>query len=868
MKGGRAIAGTDACQCDSGSPPPTANPAGLTQIAYRVADFAGFRRALLTPLTGEQQLASWSPGTGDLGLQALEWWAYLGDILTFYNERIANGSYLRTAAAQPGPQPNAAALARLLGYLPTPAITATGVIAAIRNAAGPGGKLTIPADMQVTSTPTADAPAQLFEVAVTQEFTGPSDALIGLPPDPALFQPGAQASSANADTPNTVLLAGHVTVPPGEQLILVSRGWSGTTPDWAVVTAGPATAEKDPNGPGNTRLALDSADWHALAANPAADEYLLQRPTATALLWTMPTDTDTDTDDSQPASGARRRRALPTPQTLTVPLATLVRNVAPGDNVLFTGSVVDAARGTSGAVRGTTRTVQLVAHVTGYAEEVTRALSTTAAAGAASSPPDVFIPHTILTVLVTGDNDDVSALRPVLGTPQAGGISMRYGFRDVGTLIPTPAMTLDQLPATVYLPADLELPAGPVALQDTNGAGLLVTTAPADVAGSVTLEPADGEPGPLDSPLSAPIRLLVNLVAISRGTTVRNEILGDGDPTAASQAFVLQHSPLIYLPPTEPGGAPVSTLSVSVDQVPWVEVRAFAGQAPDATVYVVSELPDGSIQVRFGDGINGARLPLGVGNVIATYRYGSPAPSPPASQLATVLQPQPNLGTVSNPVDITPGTAPESAAQTAEAAPATVVLLSAAASDARPLISLDDCERLAATVSGVTRARAYWTWDPERQRPGIAVYVDSETRTDAADVADAVINEPPLGLPSRVPLRADPAHGVGLVVSCQLLCSPGANLDAIKKAATEALIGGDGLFGARNMAIGQRLYRSQVEAALMVGGVIAVLDLRVHRSGPGDGLAETDPDEVILDPGQDGYFSLPSTGLTIGAVTR
>ena len=866
MTGGRrrATAGTDACQCDSGPPPPTANLAGLTQIAYRVADFAGFRRALLTPLAGEQQLASWSPGTGDLGLQALEWWAYLGDILTFYNERIANGSYLRTAAAQPGPQPNAAALARLLGYLPTPAITATGVIAAIRNAGGPNGKLTIPADMQVTSTPTADAPAQLFEVAVTQEFTGPSDALIGLQPDPALFQPSAQESAASADTPKTVLLAGHVTVPPREQLILVSREWKGTTPDWAVVTDGPAAAEKDPNGPGNTRLALDSTNWHALAANPPASEYQLQRPTATALLWTMPTDTDTGTDDSQPTSGARRRRARPTPQTLTVPLATLVRNVAPGDNVLFTGSV-------PGAAGRTTRTIRLVAHVTGYAEEVTRALSTTAPASTTSPQPDVFIPHTTLTVLVTGDDEDVSTLRPVLGTPQAGGISMRYGFRDLGTLIPTPAMTLDKLPATVYVPADLNLPAGLVALQDTNGAGLLVTMAPADAAGSVTLEPAEGEPGPLDSPLNAPIRLLVNLVAVSQGTTVRNEILGDGDPTAASQAFVLQHSPLIYLPPTEPGGAPVSTLSVSVDQVPWAEVRAFSGQAPDATVYVVSELPDGSIQVRFGDGINGARLPLGVGNVIATYRYGSPAPAPPASQLYTVLQPQPNLATVSNPVDITPGTAPESAAQTAEAAPATVVLLSAAASDARPLISLDDCERLAATVSGVTRARAYWTWDPERQRPGIAVYVDSETRTaaaDTADAADAVINEPPLGLPSRVPLRADPAHSVGLVVSCQLLCSPGANLDAIKEAATEALMGGDGLFSARNMAIGQRLYPSQVEAALMVGGVIAVLDLRVHRSGPGDGPAETDPDELILDPGPDGYFSLPQTELTIGVVTR
>ena len=118
---------------DGGEPPPVSNPPGLDQIAYRVAGFAGFRRALLSPLAGEQQLAGWSPGPEDLGLQALEWWAYLADILTFYNERIANGCYLRTAAAQPGPQ-HAAGLARLLGYVTTPAVTATGVVAVTRDA--------------------------------------------------------------------------------------------------------------------------------------------------------------------------------------------------------------------------------------------------------------------------------------------------------------------------------------------------------------------------------------------------------------------------------------------------------------------------------------------------------------------------------------------------------------------------------------------------------------------------------------------------------------------------------------------------------------------------------------------------------------
>ena len=125
-------------------------------------DFAGFRHALLTPLPGEQQLSGWSPGPGDLGLQVLEWWAYLADILTFYNERIANNSYLRTAAAQPGPQ-NVAGLARLLGYLTAPAITATGVVAAIRGAGAPGRAAGDPGGPQIASTPTADAPAQVFE---------------------------------------------------------------------------------------------------------------------------------------------------------------------------------------------------------------------------------------------------------------------------------------------------------------------------------------------------------------------------------------------------------------------------------------------------------------------------------------------------------------------------------------------------------------------------------------------------------------------------------------------------------------------------------------------------------------------------------
>jgi len=865
-----------------GSPPPgdaaassapVSNPPGLAQLAYRAGDFATFRRALLSPLPGEQQLVNWAPGPGDLGLQALEWWAYLADILTFYNERIANGSYLGPAAAQPGPS-SAAGLAALLGYRNTPAVTATGVVAAIRSASGQDGPLVIPAGLQIASTPTADVPAQLFEVTEGRTFTGPSDVVIGLPPDPALFgpvtaqpgaaQPGIGQSLAGGAEQRTVLLNGPVAVTSGAPLVLLNRNWDGTTADWAVVTAQSAASEQDPSGRGNTRLTLSSADWHGLAPGlsapgaptgnspdmvPMAAEYQLQRAPTTAPLWTMAAGAA-----SQPTAPAARPPAAnspagPPPQTFTVPLATLVRSLRTGDNVLFTGSAGD-------------RAIAVLAQVTGYTEEVTRvpaagAGTTATGSSKAGAQPDMFISHSSVTVRTAGADSEVAALRSALGTPAVSGIALRYGFRDVGTPIPTPATALAQLPVTVTVPVGLWLPDGPVALQDANGAGLLVTATATEAPGTVTLTSADGGAETLSQALRAPVQLLADLVPVSRGTTVPAETLGDGDPAALSQAFALQHSPLIYLPAAEPGGDPLSTLSVSVNGVPWREVRTFSGQLHDAAVYVVSQLRDGTVQVQFGDGVNGARLPFGTGNVTAAYRYGAAAPPPSAGSLATVLQPQPNLGGVRNPTDITPGTGPETAGETAATAPATVVLLPGATSASPPLISLGDSERLAATVSGVTRVRAYWTWDADVRCPAITVYVGSDTGTDAAVAAVGRLFP---GGAARVPLRAAAARSVGLAVDCQLLAAPGAREDTVRAAATGALAG---LFSPARIAIGQRLYRSQVEGALTGGGLATVLSLNLHPREAGDG-----PDMPILDPDQDGYFSLAAADLTISVVTR
>ena len=131
------------CHCDGAELPAPTNLPELNAIAYRIGDFVSFRQAVLTPLMQpatpqplplEQSLSVngfpvWrTDGDGDLAVMIAEWFAYIADIVSFYNERIANEEYLRTAIA-PGSVNN---LIAILGYRPTPAFGARGQITVVR----------------------------------------------------------------------------------------------------------------------------------------------------------------------------------------------------------------------------------------------------------------------------------------------------------------------------------------------------------------------------------------------------------------------------------------------------------------------------------------------------------------------------------------------------------------------------------------------------------------------------------------------------------------------------------------------------------------------------------------------------------------
>ena len=130
-------------------------------------------------------------GAGDLAVMIAEWFAYIADIITFYNERIANQDYLRTADL-PESVKN---LIALLGYRPRPAIGAVGALAALLST-GPsfGGRaIVLPKGLQFQSKPTPGQTPQTFELSADTPIGAP-DQLPATPQPVLLGQVSAPAS--------------------------------------------------------------------------------------------------------------------------------------------------------------------------------------------------------------------------------------------------------------------------------------------------------------------------------------------------------------------------------------------------------------------------------------------------------------------------------------------------------------------------------------------------------------------------------------------------------------------------------------------------------------------------------------------------
>lgn len=220
------------------------------------------------------------------------------------------------------------------------------------------------------------------------------------------------------------------------------------------------------------------------------------------------------------------------------------------------------------------------------------------------------------------------------------------------------------------------------------------------------------------------VTICANVVHATHGKTVPQEVVGSGRGDQEYQSFVLSHSPVTYVAALTPGEVR-STLSVRVVSEPqqgilpgvpfiqasieegasWQEAQSLIGSDGSSQHYITRTDENGRTRVIFGDGRRGARLPTGVENVVATYRYGIGPEGEVAANSLTLLQQQPlGISSVTNPVPATGAAAGEPIDTARVKAPVSVRALGR-------IVSLRDYEDFIYGLPGVGKVQVKSLWN-------------------------------------------------------------------------------------------------------------------------------------------------------------
>jgi predicted phage baseplate assembly protein len=194
------------------------------------------------------------------------------------------------------------------------------------------------------------------------------------------------------------------------------------------------------------------------------------------------------------------------------------------------------------------------------------------------------------------------------------------------------------------------------------------------------------------------VTINANVAKATHGET-RGETLGSGDAATPFQQFALAASPLTYLAAPTPDGAQ-STLEVRVDAVRWHEQKTLLALEGGKRGFITKTDDDGVTTAVFGDGSRGARLPTGMENVTAVYRFGIGKSGNVAAKQISSLATRPlGVKEVSNPEAAAGGADPESRDQARRNAPLAVLALDR-------LVSVEDYGNFARTFAGIAKASA------------------------------------------------------------------------------------------------------------------------------------------------------------------
>lgn len=750
--------------CEAALPPPLIfNRPGLPALGYRIGTHPTFLRRMLARLpaqtvppedpNGPRPLARLTTRSGDDPAMALlDVLATAADVLTFYQERIANEGYLRTATERR----SILELARAIGYELRPGVAAGAFLAfRVEDAPGAPGVAAVPAGTQVQSIPGQGQLPQTFETGAEITARAEWNAL-----RPRLTQPQPLEVTATS-----LYLAGTTTKLKAGDMLLVSVA-AGGPPQVKARHIHRVTVESE-----RQRTRVDFEEQPAplppltVAPKPAGQISLMQMTMNAGQVQ------NTIVGQSWTESSLGAFLSIQGWQSVAM-LAYLAAppapSLPPADSGVFAfrqrvgffghnapkwgslppeGSVKsdpypeppgdwDKANGNTG------RNIWEDSQGTSYAT---------------SEGYDVFLERE-LSELVTnswvvfeGGALPASAYRISQVTEasladyglsaKATGLALK---EPDGTTAPDKAKAFKTRKSTAYVQSErlelAELPIGDVlAAGDTSlqldrmvvglsvGQPLLLTGERVDLPGVTASEvvfltdiqhsggfttlafstvPTPAPPRGLSHPyVRKTVTLNANVASATHGETVK-ETLGSGDSSQSNQRFRLGKPPLTYVSASTASGAR-STLRLRVNGVEWAEVPRLFGLDARSQSYSLRIDDDGKTTAVFGDGETGARLPTGSENVTATYRSGIGLAGMVDADKLTLLKTRPlGIRGVTNPLPATGAAEPETRDQARGNAPGTVLTL-------ERIVSLRDFEDFARSFAGIGKATAVPLWQGE-----------------------------------------------------------------------------------------------------------------------------------------------------------
>lgn len=786
----------DDCGCCEGTtvetPAAVTNRAGLSAVAYRVGQHASFNRSMLAALSATPNAALAGLRTrepDDFSVALVDAWAISLDVLTFYQERIANESYLRTATERL----SLLNLARLIGYELRPGVAASTRLAfTLESTVGAPVEITLAPGVRVQSIPGPGEAAQTFETV---------EAITARPAWNAI-QPRQTAAQTLSPAMNQLWLKGaDANLKTGDRLLIVAA-MAGSL-RYAMRRVAQATRD---DAAGRTQVDLE----------PIAYVPPLAPAGISVGVWAL------RAKASPFGHNAPKKPNPDKPADLNTATEWMVNE--PFKQALTLDAVYDQVQEDSWIVLD--RSWFFLGWALGR----------------------VPLPNWRLHLLL-----QVKDLRTVSRadygiTGRATQLMLDSAWlhdwdwlllwlRDMAVYVQSEPLPLAEAPLApalarnaIALNGDFsDLPIGRAVVisglrsGDPKDAARISELAVIDqvtTAGGITTLTFKADLETIFDRRTVAIN--ANVALATHGETVA-EVLGSGNASQPYQRFVLRGSPLTYTGAQTPEGV-ASSLQVRVNDLLWREAPAFLDRGPTERIYVTRTADDGKTTVQFGDGKNGARLPSGSENIRATYRKGiGKAGNVKAGQLSLLLSRPLGVKEAVNPLPADGGADREERDDARRNAPLTVLTLGR-------VVSLRDYEDFARAFPGIAKALVAWTWDGQRQ--GVFITVAGP---DGAAVAAAGQTYTHLLASLRaagdpyVPLRVQTYTPIMFALSATVTRRPEYLAEKVEQAVRNALLAAFS-FAARQF--GQPVALSAVLAVTQaVPGVVGVDVDHLYRAG-------------------------------------